>query len=161
MLNPNDVTRTEGAHPRRHRIMRLTVFSDYALRMLMYAAGCNRRFTIEEVATAYGVSRTHMMKVANVLTRGGYLRAVRGRSGGLLLARPLAKIGLRELIAITEPDFALVECFGSDCRCPINRSCRLRSALSEALDAFTKVLGQYTLADLALAPIEIHRLNKH
>ncbi|MGH8322624.1 MAG: RrF2 family transcriptional regulator, partial [Steroidobacteraceae bacterium] len=101
-----------------------------------------------------------MMKVANVLTRGGYLKAIRGRSGGLLLARPLSKIGLKELIAITEPDFALVECFGCQNRCPISRSCKLRSALSEALDAFTKVLSQYTLADLALAPIEIHRLNK-
>ncbi|MGH7101996.1 MAG: RrF2 family transcriptional regulator [Acetobacteraceae bacterium] len=140
--------------------MRLTVFSDYALRMLMYAAGCDRLFTIEEVATAYGVSRTHMMKVANVLTRGGYLKAVRGRSGGLRLGRPLENIGLKELIEVTEPDFALVECFGCENRCPISRSCKLRSALSEALAAFTNVLGQYTLADLALAPTEIGRLNE-
>ncbi|MGH7049836.1 MAG: RrF2 family transcriptional regulator [Acetobacteraceae bacterium] len=140
--------------------MRLTVFSDYALRMLMYAAGCDRLFTIEEVATAYGVSRTHMMKVANVLTRGGYLKAVRGRSGGLRLERPLENIGLKELIEATEPDFALVECFGCAGSCPISRSCKLRSALAEALAAFTNVLGQYTLADLVLAPAEIGRLNE-
>lgn len=140
--------------------MRLIVFSDYALRMLMYAAGCNRLFTIEEVATAYGVSRTHMMKVANVLTRTGYLKAMRGRSGGLVLAKPLGKINLRELVEATEPDFALVECFGCNNHCPITRSCKLKSALAEALEAFTKVLGRYTLADLAISPTEVRRLNQ-
>lgn len=140
--------------------MRLIMFSDYALRMLMYGAGCNRLFTIAEVATAYGVSRAHMMKVANVLTRTGYLKSVRGRSGGLMLAKPLSKINLRELMQATEPDFALVECFSCDNCCPITRSCKLRLALAEALDAFTAVLGRYTLADLALAPAEVRRLNR-
>lgn len=138
--------------------MRLIMFSDYAVRMLMYAAGCNRLFTIQEVATAYGVSRAHMMKVANVLTRSGYLRAVRGRSGGLVLAKPLVRIGLRELIEATEPDFQLVECFGCENHCPITYTCKLRRALGEALEAFSAALGRYTLADLALEPADIQRL---
>lgn len=160
MLNADAIAPAWGAFRRFGTIMRLIMFSDYALRMLMYAAGCNRLFTIEEVATAYGVSRTHMMKVANVLTRTGYLKAVRGRSGGLILAKPLGKINLRELVEATEPDFALVECFGCANRCPITRSCKLRAALTEALDAFSRALGRYTLADLALAPAEIRRLNR-
>ena len=69
--------------------MRLTNFSDYALRILMYAAVVQdgRLITIEETAEAYGISRAHLMKVANQLTRAGYLKAVRGRSGGLTLAK--------------------------------------------------------------------------
>lgn len=133
--------------------MRLTNFSDYTLRVLMYAAAHgDRLITIEETAGIYGISRAHLMKVANLLTRAGYLRAVRGNSGGLALAKHPSKIRLGEVLRATEPDFALVECLSSDNRCLITRRCRLRGAVQEALAAFIKTLDRYTLADLLLKP---------
>jgi Rrf2 family nitric oxide-sensitive transcriptional repressor len=133
--------------------MRLTNFSDYAFRVLMYAAARkDRLITIEETATLYGISRAHLMKVANLLTRAGYLRAVRGRSGGLALARDPGEIRLGDVLRATEPDFALVECFSSGNRCLITPCCRLRGVLGEALGAFAATLDRYTLADLILGP---------
>ena len=133
--------------------MRLTNFSDYCLRLLMYAAvRQDRLVTIEEVSEVYNISRAHLMKVANTLTKAGYLKAVRGRSGGLTLAKPPGKIKLGEVVRATEPDFALVECFGAGNECIITPSCRLRGILHEGLDAFGKVLDRYTLADLMLRP---------
>lgn len=133
--------------------MRLTDFSDYCLRLLMYAAARqDRLITIEEVAGVYNISRAHLMKVANTLTRAGYLKAVRGRSGGLALAKPPQKIRLGEVIRTTEPDFALVECFGAENKCIITRCCHLRGILHEGLGAFNAVLDKYTLADLMLRP---------
>lgn len=133
--------------------MRLTNFSDYALRVLMYAAARHDRLiTIEQTALVYGISRAHLMKVANQLTRAGYLRAVRGRSGGLALARLPQEIGLGDVVRATEPDFALVECFSTGNRCVITPCCRLRGVLGEALSAFVETLDRYTLADLLLSP---------
>jgi Rrf2 family nitric oxide-sensitive transcriptional repressor len=133
--------------------MRLTNFSDYALRILMYAAmHDDRLITIEEAAGAYGISRAHLMKVTNELTRSGYLKAVRGRSGGLTLGKRPNKIRLGDVMRLTEPDFALVECFTPDNGCVITRRCRLRHVLKEALNAFTSTLDRYTLADLVLSP---------
>jgi Rrf2 family nitric oxide-sensitive transcriptional repressor len=134
--------------------MRLTNFSDYALRILMYAAVVpdGRLITIEETAEAYGISRAHLMKVANQLTRAGYLKAIRGRSGGLTLAKRPDRIRLSDVLRATEPDFALVECMTSDNRCVISPRCRLRGVLNEALTAFLDTLGGYTLADLILSP---------
>jgi Rrf2 family nitric oxide-sensitive transcriptional repressor len=133
--------------------MRLTNFSDYTLRLLMYAAAQQgRRITIEETSKVYGISRAHLMKVANMLTQAGYLKAVRGRSGGLELAKRPEKIRLGELLRLTEPDFVLVECFGVADQCVITSRCRLRGALEEALDSFLATLDRYTLADLTLRP---------
>jgi Rrf2 family transcriptional regulator, nitric oxide-sensitive transcriptional repressor len=134
--------------------MRLTNFSDYALRLLMFAASQDDRLvTIEETAELYGISRAHLMKVANQLTRSGFLKAVRGRSGGLALGKPPQKIRLSDVLRATEPDFALVECFGSDdSHCLITPRCRLRGALKSALSAFMRELDSYTLADLILKP---------
>ncbi len=133
--------------------MRLTNFSDYALRLLTYAAvHQDRLITVEEVSEVYRISRAHLMKVTNSLTRAGFLKAVRGRSGGLTLARPPRKIGLGAVVRATEPDFALVECFASGNQCVITRSCRLRSIFHEGLGAFNAVLDKYTLADLMLRP---------
>lgn len=135
--------------------MRLTNFSDYALRLLMYAAAREGELvTIEETAGRYGISRTHLMKVANLLTRAGYLTAVRGRSGGLRLGMPPQEIRLGDVVRATEPDFDLVECFGAGGGCRITPSCRLRGVLGEALFAFIAVLDGYTLADLALRPAD-------
>lgn len=133
--------------------MRLTNFADYALRLLLYAAARHDRLvTIEETANVYGISRAHLMKVAHELTKSGYLRAVRGRSGGLALAKAPKDIGLGDVLRSTEPDFALVECFGPDNHCLITPSCRLRGVLQEALSAFTETIDRYTLADLVLRP---------
>lgn len=133
--------------------MRLTNFSDYALRVLLFAAARGEELiTIEETAKAYGISRTHLMKVANQLTRSGYLKAVRGRSGGLALAMRPNKICLGDVVRATEPDFAMVECFSPDNRCLITPRCRLKGVLKEALGAFMATLDHYTLADLVLRP---------
>lgn len=133
--------------------MRLTSFSDYALRVLMYAAAHEGRLiTVEETAGIYGISRTHLTKVVNRLTQSGYLRAVRGHAGGLTLAKPPNKIRLGEVMRATEADYALVECFSPENRCRITSRCRLRGALQEALGTFWKTLDRYTLADLLLTP---------
>lgn len=135
--------------------MRLTNFSDYALRVLMYAAVRDGALvTIEETADRYGISRTHLMKVANLLTRSGYLTAVRGRTGGLRLGKSPDKIGLGDVVRATEPDFDLVECFAAGGRCRITPNCRLRGVLGEALAAFVSTLDRYTLADLVLSPAD-------
>lgn len=119
----------------------------------MYAAARdNQLITIEEAAGVYGISRAHLMKVVNLLTRAGYLKAVRGRSGGLALGQRPHKIRLGDVIRATEPDFALVECFTRNNRCIISPCCRLPGALREALEAFAKALDRYTLADLVLSP---------
>jgi len=130
--------------------MRLTAYSDYSLRLLMYAALKDPGLvTIQEVAEAYGISRNHLMKVAFQLGRHGFLETVRGRGGGLRLARKADKIGLGEILRTTEEDFTLVECFDpATNRCAIAKSCRLRGALSRALGAYLAVLDEYTLADL-------------
>jgi len=119
----------------------------------MYAAVRGENLiTIEETAELYGISRAHLMKVANQLTRAGYLKAIRGRSGGLALAKRPDAISLGDVLRATEPDFALVECFTADNRCLITPRCRLRGALHEALAAFVGTLDGYTLADLILSP---------
>lgn len=135
--------------------MQLTKFSDYSLRVLMYvlAAG-DRLVTIEEMARSYGISRAHLMKIVNALTRAGFLKAVRGRSGGLKLGRPADEIRLGDVIRRMEPDFALVECHGYASLCVITGCCRLRGVLNEALAAFMAVLDRHTLASIALRPRE-------
>lgn len=131
--------------------MRLTTFSDYALRVLMYAASAgDRLITIEETASVYGISRAHLMKVVNALTRAGYLKGVRGRSGGFMLAAAPGTINLGAVLRATEPDFALVACFATGNQCVITGSCRVPNVLNEALNAFIATLDRYTLADVML-----------
>jgi Rrf2 family nitric oxide-sensitive transcriptional repressor len=138
--------------------MQLTKFSDYALRVLMFAhAAGDRLVTIDEIAASYRISGAHLMKVVNALTRAGYLTAVRGRSGGLKLARPADRIVLGDVVRATEPDFSLVECFATDNQCVITRCCRLAGVLDEALDAFLGVLDRHTLASIALKRSEFRK----
>ena len=135
--------------------MRLTNFSDYALRMLMYAASAgDRLITIEETARVYGLSKAHLNKVANTLTRAGYLKAVRGRSGGLMLGRDPEAIRVGDVIRLTEPDFALVECFATGNQCVLTGSCKLTGVLNEAAASFHATLDRYTLADIALERVD-------
>ncbi|MFI4965975.1 MAG: Rrf2 family transcriptional regulator [Caulobacterales bacterium] len=130
--------------------MRLTVYTDYALRVLMYlAVHPEPKPTIGEISSSYSVSRNHLMKVVYDLGVAGYIGTVRGKNGGLRLARRPEDIGLGELIRQTEPDMALVPCFDPvNSPCAITPACRLRGALHQARAAFFGVLDGYTLADL-------------
>lgn len=130
--------------------MRLTVYTDYALRLLMYLAVKDDGLaTIAEVAESYDVSRNHMMKVAHQLGLAGYVETVRGRSGGLRLARPAAEINLGDVVRHTEQDMALVPCMAPvDAACAIRPSCLLKRALDRAAAAFLSVLDEYSLGDL-------------
>ncbi|MCA1968500.1 MAG: Rrf2 family transcriptional regulator [Rhizobium sp.] len=133
--------------------MQLTRFSDYGLRlMMMAAANGERRITIEETARTFDISRAHLMKVAQLLVREGFLKAARGRGGGLTLARPAESITIGAVVRATESDFAIVECMGFGNQCRITPACRLRGVLGEALGAFLKVLDRHTLAELVLRP---------
>lgn len=130
--------------------MRLSLFSDYSLRVLMYAAGKSDHFSISEVAGAYRISRNHLVKIINQLARLGYLETRRGRGGGICLGRPAAEIRLGDVVRQTEGTDSLVECFDpSTNTCAIHHHCLLKSALARAQDAFYDSLNQHTLADLA------------
>jgi Rrf2 family nitric oxide-sensitive transcriptional repressor len=130
--------------------MRLTVYTDYALRMLMYLALKDDGLaTIEEIAQSYGISKNHLMKVAHQLGVAGYVDTVRGRHGGLRLAKSAKAIGLGEVVRHTEPDMAIVMCFEPvNADCATLPSCVLRKALASARAAFIDVLDKYTLSDL-------------
>ncbi|HEY8594703.1 MAG TPA: Rrf2 family transcriptional regulator [Devosiaceae bacterium] len=130
--------------------MRLNVQTDYALRLLMQlAVSGDRLVTIQNVSETYHISRNHLMKVAYLLGKHGLVETVRGRSGGLRLARPAEKIMVGEVVRRMEPDFALVECLHADgCECIIENACKLRGALVQATAAFLDVLDRKSLADL-------------
>ena len=133
--------------------MRLTTFSDYSLRVLIYLGMQPEGLaTIDEIAAAYGISRNHLMKVVHHLARHGYVETVRGKHGGMRLAHRPQSIRVGDVLRTTEDSLALVECFeASGSRCCIAPACVLKGALARALDAFLAVLDGYTLADL-LAP---------
>ncbi len=154
--------------------MRLTVYTDYALRLLMYLALKDDAVaTISEVALSYGISRNHLMKVAYELGAAGYIETIRGRGGGLRLAKPAELIRLGDIVRCTEPDMALVTCFEPiEAPCAIKRCCALRGALERARSAFNGVLDDYSLADLvrprtrlrtmlSIAPVRTARSASH
>lgn len=129
--------------------MRMTTHSDHSLRLLMFLGlQENRLATIEEAANRYGISKNNLMKIAHQLGRAGYIETVRGRKGGLRLARRPGDIVIGEVIRLTEEDLNLVECFHRNGNCIIAPACELRLALDKALQAFLAVLDDYTLADL-------------
>ena len=131
--------------------MRLTMFTDYALRMLILAASKrDKNVTIEEAASVYRISAPHLKKVVRTLTREGFLEAQRGRSGGFRLAAPPEAINLGQVIRATETDFDFVECFREDNRCLITRSCRLPPIVNRALQAMLDVFDRYSLADIVI-----------
>ena len=131
--------------------MRMTLHSDYALRMLIYlAVHPGRPVTVGEVATSYGLSRNHLLKVALNLSRGGFVETARGRSGGLRLAKPAAEITIGAVVRHLEEDFALVECLkATGGACAISPLCRMKGIFSEALSAFLAVLDRHTIGDVA------------
>ena len=130
--------------------MRLTVHTDYALRMLMHlAVNEGRLVTIAEVAERYDVSKNHLMKVAQALTHLGAVASVRGRNGGLALARAPQEIAIGEIVRPLERESALVECFPSGAgECLITPSCKLKGVLARAQEAFFAVLDEYSIHDL-------------
>lgn len=138
--------------------MRLTFHTDYALRMLVYlAVNSNRPARVADVAESYGISRNHLLKVALRLGRLGYVTTLRGRTGGIALAREPGEINLGDVVRQMEDDFGLVECMRhKDARtgtrtgfaCAISPACRLKGVVRQALDAFLSVFDGYSLADI-------------
>lgn len=129
--------------------MRLTLHSDYALRVLMYVGLRGSELaSIHEIATAYGISTNHLTKVVQRLGHAGFVETVRGRKGGLRLARPPEQIVIGAVFRCTEEDLALVSCFADSRSCAIAGACGLQPLLREALMAFLGVLDNATLADL-------------
>lgn len=140
--------------------MRLSFFSDYALRVLMHAA--LRRpglTTIDEVASAFGISRNHLSKVVHQLSRHGYISTRRGIGGGFTLAQPQQEICIGEVIRMTEGDEMVIDCVSRrNESCAIFPACRLKGVLAEAAQAFYRVLDQYTLDDLVRKRPEMKEL---
>ncbi|KLK89994.1 hypothetical protein AA309_28215 [Microvirga vignae] len=130
--------------------MKLTSHTDFALRLLMSLAIVEERLlTIEELATRHRLSRNHLMKVAQTLVGLGYVTGVRGRSGGLKLARPASSIRMGEVVRALEDDVALVECLGDGpTMCVLSGACALTHTMGRALEAFFASLDEVTLADL-------------
>lgn len=130
--------------------MQLTQFTDYSLRVLIYLGlRPDRLSTIEEIAAAYGISESHLTKVAHKLGRLGMIETLRGRNGGMRLKHDPATINIGATIRSMEANLVVVECFDrEENTCPIAPACRLAGILGEALDAFFTVLDRYTLADI-------------
>lgn len=129
--------------------MKLTLYSDYSLRVLMYAARKDERVQIDEIAKFYGVSKNHLTKVVNNLATLGYLETTRGRGGGIRIKMAPEEINIGALIRKTEENFTLVECFDRETNtCPIAGICGLQHVLGEALNAYLSVLDKYTLQDV-------------
>lgn len=130
--------------------MKLTSFTDYSLRVLIYLASQpQRRVTIAEISRSFDVSENHLIKVVHFLGKAGWLANVRGKGGGLELAMPPEMVGVGNVVRETEGAAVVAECFGEhDVKCSIAAVCQLRGVLGEAVDAFYGVLDRYTLADL-------------
>ncbi len=137
--------------------MRLTQWTDYTLRVLMYCAACEGRaqpVTISEVAQSYDISRSHLTKIVQELAAKQLLETTRGRGGGMRLMRPAHDINVGAVVRATETDFALVECFDSTVnQCRLSSHCRLQNVLVEAMESFFRVLDQVTLADLMVPTV--------
>jgi Rrf2 family nitric oxide-sensitive transcriptional repressor len=129
--------------------MQLTTHTDYAFRLLIYLAvfKTDTPLTVQDASHRYGISTSHLAKVAQNLVQHGYISSQRGRGGGLSLARDPAEINIGEVVRTIET-FNLVECFGDESMCKIQQDCRLAGVIGEAKEAFLQVLEGYTLADL-------------
>ena len=130
--------------------MHLTLQSDYALRILMYLALVPDRIVpVAEIASAYKISRHHLLKIQHLLTEQQFVAAIRGRSGGLRLNRQPEDIRIGAVVRATEPNFTLVECFDRRTdTCPITPLCSLKATLEGAVDDFLKHLDGITIADV-------------
>jgi Rrf2 family nitric oxide-sensitive transcriptional repressor len=136
--------------------MRLTQWTDYTLRVLMYCAASLERpepVTITEIADSHGISRSHLTKIVQELAARGWLGTTRGRGGGMRLLVSASEISLGEVVRATETDFAMVECFEPALnQCRLSQHCTLKGVLSQATQSYLAVLDGVTLADL-VAPL--------
>jgi Rrf2 family nitric oxide-sensitive transcriptional repressor len=130
--------------------MRLTAYTDYTLRTLMYLAyNQGRLVTINEIANTHGISKNNLMKVAHQLGVNGLVDTVRGRNGGLRLNKSPDKINIRDVVSQTESDFFMAECFSpNNNACLYDPGCRLKSVLNSATKAYMAVLSGVTLNDI-------------
>ncbi len=131
--------------------MRLTRQTNYAVRMLMYCAVRKGELSrVPDIARAYGVSELFLFKILQPLVSAKIVETVRGRHGGIRLARPASDVSLLEIVKTTEDNFAMAECFENDLAdCPLVNNCALNSALREALNAFFAVLAKYSIEELS------------
>lgn len=130
--------------------MQLSLHADYALRVLVYlATHPDRAVSTQEISSAYGISKNHLVRVVQTLANHGYVDVHPGRSGGVRLVREPHLIHLGDVIRSAEPTLRLVECFEQETNtCPIAAVCGLKRMLNEALNAFLVTLNQYTIADI-------------
>ena len=133
--------------------MRLTDYTDYTLRVLMFCAlHPERSVTIAELADSHAVSKNHLMKIVNDLARQGLLQTTRGRCGGLRLLKPASDIRIGDVVRQTETDFRLVECFDkAHDTCTLTPNCQLKAVFGKALQSYLAELDQVTLADVTRA----------
>ena len=132
--------------------MQLTSYTDYSLRALLYIADQpGRLVTVSEIAEHYEVSRNHMVKVVHNLGANGYIQTVRGKSGGVRLAKAPEDIRISEVVKSTEPHMNIQECFNPETnKCPLMGDCRMMGVFAEARKGFMNVLASYTLADMMI-----------
>jgi len=129
--------------------MRLKVFTDYSLRMLIFLAGKpDRRATIAEIAAVFDISESHLTKVSHELGKAGILANIRGKGGGLKLATEPREISIGQVVRITEGQARAAECFDTDSACSLLPYCGLRPLLGNAVAAFYAVLDRHTLEDI-------------
>jgi Rrf2 family nitric oxide-sensitive transcriptional repressor len=137
--------------------MRLTVYTDYTLRVMIYLTLKYRGgqvATIDEIAKAYAISRNHLMKIVNELSQSGFIETTRGRAGGARLARAPNQISLGEVVRMAEKDFAVVQChdIAFEADCAVFQACNLKRGIRRAVDAFMQELDKMTFEDAVSAP---------
>ncbi|WP_100398836.1 Rrf2 family transcriptional regulator [Bacillus sp. FJAT-44742] len=133
--------------------MQLTTYTDYSLRLLLFlAVQPGKELTsIKKVSTIYGISYNHLTKVTHELSKMGLVETIKGRNGGIRLAKQPSDINIGEVVKQTEDNLELVECFNENTNtCVLSPACRLKGVLKEALKAYLNVLEQYTLEDLLI-----------
>ena len=131
--------------------MHLTTYSDYSLRVLIYLASKNNGelSNIKEIAEIYDISKNHLMKIIFNMGKMGYIETIRGRNGGVRLAKLPSEINIGEIIRKTEEHFYIVECFEKhNNKCIMTPVCSMKQIFHQALEAFLQVLDQYTLDDI-------------
>jgi Rrf2 family transcriptional regulator, nitric oxide-sensitive transcriptional repressor len=137
--------------------MRLTVYTDYTLRVMIYLSlkfQDGKVVTIDEMAQAYGISRSHLTKIVNELSQSGFIETLRGRAGGARLARSPDRITLGEVVRMAEKDFAVVQCqdMALEADCAVFQACNLKRGLRRAVDAFMQELDKMTFEEAVSAP---------
>lgn len=142
--------------------MRLTQQTNYAVRALMYCAvNADTPSRVADIAASFDMSETHLFKIMKVLVDAGLIRTIRGRNGGVMLAKPASEITVGEVVRAAEESFLLAECFDSGRKdCPLIMTCGFNGLLHEALEAFMEVLDTKTIADLAENRTDMRNLLK-